>query len=71
MIPLLLVAAGSILVGSSRKKVFAKGGGITVIESSPRDEYEEYEMVVISKDAEKDGGGFHKHRYLVSAKKLT
>jgi len=45
-------------------------GGITVIESSPRSEYEDYEMLVISKDAEKDGGGFHKHRYLVSAKNI-
>jgi hypothetical protein len=42
---------------------YADGGGID-------SEYEDYEMVVISKDAEKDGGGTHSHRYLVSAKNI-
>jgi hypothetical protein len=76
MIPYLLAAVGGYLIGDSMKdsQTFADGGmangGITVIESSPRSEYEDYEMLVISKDAEKDGGGFHKHRYLVSAKNI-
>ena len=42
---------------------YAEGGDID-------SEYEDYEMVVISKDAEKDGGGTHRHRYLVSAKNM-
>jgi hypothetical protein len=33
--------------------------------------YDEYEMVVVSKELEKDGGSFHKNRFLVSAKDIN
>lgn len=45
--------------------------GFRIIKEYAKDgKYEDYEMVVISKDAEKDGGGTHTHRYLVSAKNI-
>jgi hypothetical protein len=35
-----------------------------------RNQYDEWEMVVVSKELEKDGGRFHKDRFLVSAKDI-
>lgn len=43
--------------------IFAEGGTLD-------ENYENYEIVVVGKDAEKDGGGFHHMRYLVSAKNM-
>jgi len=52
----------------------AKGGNTTIIEEissrSFKDEYYEYEMIVVSKDLNKDGGKFHKDRFLVSARNI-
>jgi len=49
---------------------YADGGGISVIESGQHSKYEDYEMVVISKEADKDGGRIFKDRFLVSAKDI-
>jgi hypothetical protein len=55
-------------------KKMANGGKTTVVEEfgsmSFRNQYDDYEMVVIAKELEKDGGHTHKFRYLVSAKDI-
>jgi len=52
----------------------ADGGKTTVVDDfgsmSFRNQYDEWEMVVVSKELEKDGGRFHKDRFLVSAKDI-
>jgi hypothetical protein len=52
----------------------ADGGETTVVDEfgsmSFRNQYDEYEMVVVSKELEKDGGSFHKNRFLVIAKDI-
>jgi hypothetical protein len=54
--------------------MMAKGGETTIVDSfgsmSFRNQYDEYEMVVVSKELEKDGGSFHKDRFFVSAKDI-
>ena len=40
---------------------FADGGGVG---------YEDWEMIVVSKELEKDGGKYHKNRFLVSARNI-
>jgi hypothetical protein len=53
----------------------ADGGETTVVDDfgsmSFRNQYDEYEMVVVSKELEKDGGSLHKNRFLVSAKDIN
>jgi hypothetical protein len=54
--------------------MMAKDGETTIVDSfgsmSFRNQYDEYEMVVVSKELEKDGGSFHKDRFFVSAKDI-
>jgi hypothetical protein len=56
------------------KSRYANGGKTTVVEEfgsmSFRNQYDDYEMVVIAKELEKDGGYTHTFRYLVSAKDI-
>jgi len=54
-----------ILDGAYVKKGKYADGGMMA-----KDEYEDYEMVIISKGLEKDGGQYLKDRYLVSAKDI-
>lgn len=65
---------------SSNPNMFAKGGYMadggktTVVDEfgsmSFREQKDDYEMIVISKEAEKDGGRIHKDRFLVFAKDI-
>ena len=68
MIPYLLAAVGGYLIGQSRKDeqyadggMMADGGGVG---------YENWQMVVVSKELQKDGGRYHKDRFLVSARNI-
>lgn len=50
----------------------AKGGKVDEFGSmSFKNNYDEYEMIVISKELNKDGGRLYKDRFLVSAKNIT
>ena len=59
----------------STDQEYANGGKTTVVEEfgsmSFRNKYDDYEMVVIAKELEKDGGYIHIFRYLVSAKDIN
>lgn len=47
-----------------RPRMFADGVDVN------KDKYEDWEMVVIAKEEEKDGGNYHKFEYLVSARNV-
>jgi len=61
--------------GVDEYEMMADGGRTTVVDvidsSKGRPEYDYYEMVVISKELEKDGGKNHVDRYWVSARNIN
>jgi len=63
---------GSISFTNNPPHYYANGGTTVVEEfgANFRNQYEDWEMVVISKGLEKDGGQYLKGRYLVSAKNI-
>ena len=64
---------GYVVISANEIK-YADGGKTTIVEEfgsmSFRNQYDDYEMVVIAKELEKDGGYTHTFRYLVSAKDI-
>jgi hypothetical protein len=67
MIPFLLAAVGGYLIGQSRRdEQYAKGG----MADGGGVGYENWQMVVVSKELQKDGGRYHKDRFLVSARNI-
>jgi hypothetical protein len=61
--------------GLKEGKRYADGGETTKVDEfgsmSFRGVYDDYEMIVISKESEKDGGEIHTDRFLVSAKDIN
>lgn len=51
-------------------EVYADGGGVNDDNIHDTGKYEDWEMVVIAKEEEKDGGNYHKFEYLVSARNI-
>jgi hypothetical protein len=53
--------------------MFANGGAVVEEFGSMnfRNNYDQWEMIIVSQELEKDGGRIHKHRYLVSARDIN